>query len=84
MADPVAVPTPKLAPATSPTGTPLVKPAAVPWLAIAIPVLLGALAALQHAPVGQGVKDVVSLVVTILTALAGVLSPGARKSDGAA
>lgn len=61
---------------TSPTGTPLIPPRAVPFISAGL-VIAGALA--QVVPQQTVAGRVLSLITSILGPLFGVLSPGLRK-----
>ncbi len=73
-------PTPKTevaqSPAVSPTGTPIINPKLVPWIAVA----MGALAtAAQQVPSFTIGGKILAILVPVASVVAGVFSPGLRK-----
>ena len=83
MADVYVPPVVKAAPVVpSPTGTPVVKPNWVPLLLVLLVALNGAALALSQSAASPGLKMASGVVVTLLSSLMGILSPGARKGDG--
>lgn len=67
---------------TSPTGTPKVAPAAVPWLLAIVVGLGGALGVCAVKANNEDVRTACEVGATFVAGILGVLSPGLRRKDG--
>jgi hypothetical protein len=68
-------------PETSPTGTPIISPRVVPYLALVGAVLAPIAAELQD-PAPWDMRKAGKLLALMLPGVLGILSPGLRKADG--
>ena len=64
--------------ATSPTGTPVLSPKLVPWIALGMSTLAGAEVTLQQTGSHPTLATIFGATLTVLGAVLGVISPGWR------